>query len=114
MKFGVIRSGLLMAGVGFLSACSDDMQLLNDERLLYGGCHNVYQMMVKGQPQPMVRADAVFTTEAKGQHYLTMTKGEDGIEVDITRCDSDALAMFDQPLDAMEGPAGRVVGKLIR
>jgi len=103
-----------VSSVLILSGCSDDMQLLNDEQTLFGGCHNVYQILVKGQPQPMIRADAVFTTETADTTYLTLTKGEDGLEVDMTKCDADSLAMFDQPMEMVEGPEGRVVGKLIR
>lgn len=123
MKFGFAQGRLSGRAVSLcgavsvfalLSGCSDEMQLLNDERTLFGGCHNVYQMMVKGQPQPMLRADAVFTSETTDEHFLTLTKGDDGIEVDITKCDQDSVAMFDQPLEFVEGPAGRVVGKLIR
>lgn len=110
----VLQLGLLLSSTFLLSACSDEMQLLNDERTLFGGCHNVYQMLVKGQPQPMLRADAVFTAETTDLHYLTLTKGEDGLEVDITKCDTESIVLFDQPIEALEGPAGRVVGKLVR
>ena len=112
-----LRAGRLISVVvvaGFMIGCSDEMQLLNEERTLYGGCHNAYQMLVKGQPQGMIRADAVFTAETTDQHYLTLTKGEDGLEVDISKCDQESLAMFDQPLESLEGPAGRVIGKLVR
>lgn len=114
MKLRVMQTSILLSGAALLSACGDDMQLLNDERVLFGGCHNAYQMVVKGQPQAMLRADAVFTAEATGEHYLTLTKGEDGLEVDLTKCDSESLTMFDQPVESIEGPAGRVIGKLIR
>lgn len=121
MKFGVAHwNGRVVSLCGVMSlitlvtGCSDEMQLLNEERTLFGGCHNVYQIMVKGQPQAMLRADAVFTSETTDEHYLTLTKGDDGLEVDLTKCDADSLAMFDQPIESIEGPAGRVVGKLVR
>jgi hypothetical protein len=90
------------------------MQLLNDERTLFGGCHNVYQIPLKGTLQPMIRADAVFTAEKTSENFLTLTKGDDGLVVDMTACDQEAMFAFDTPVETMEGPAGRVVGKLIR
>lgn len=116
MKFvGKIKmitiSSLMTAG---LAGCSGDMELLGEDQTLYGACHNIYQTLVEGKPQAMVRADAVFVSEAGDGAELILRKGEEGLEADMSGCDEASKKMFDQLVEYVEGPPGRALKKVIR
>ncbi len=111
-QFKVCCLGLV--SVFALSGCSDDMQLLDKDQALYGSCHNVYQTVIQGKYQAMIRADAVFVADKGEGSELILRKGESGLEVDMTACDDESKAMFDQPIEYIEGPAGRALKKVIR
>lgn len=109
-----VMAGSVVAAAAMVSGCSDDFGLMDKEAVYYGLCHNIIQLEEAGNVFPVLRADAVFTETSNGGSEMKLQMTDDGLQADLTGCDAESMAMFDQPVSELQGPSGRVINKVIR